>query len=348
MGVFALKKGRVIDKIFYPRDPVEIAKRLAQVENSFSSEEQELIAGLYATGNTVLCVRDPRRFAKLNTRGMDDLSIIGTSEPVDDLDIASQVGISKKKFMQLLSQANLELTKSRVREIDKDQLLIQAVNSIDELEESSNKLAKRLREFFSHHFPEMDYLVKNDETYAQLVKTNLSNLNNLNEDMRQQIKYAREDSLGIKFSKSDLEAVCHLAESILKLYDTKAGMESYIDGLMDEVAPNLKALAGSLLGARLISLAGSLSRLARMPASTIQVLGAEDAFFRFLKTKKKPPKHGIIFTLPEIRGASKNKRGKISRKFAAKLAIAAKADHFKGEFIGEGLREDFLRKIKKI
>ena len=316
MGVFALKKGRVIDKIFYPRDPVEIAKRLAQVENSFSSEEQELIAGLYATGNTVLCVRDPRRFAKLNTRGMDDLSIIGTSEPVDDLDIASQVGISKKKFMQLLSQANLELTKSRVREIDKDQLLIQAVNSIDELEESSNKLAKRLREFFSHHFPEMDYLVKNDETYAQLVKTNLSNLNNLNEDMRQQIKYAREDSLGIKFSKSDLEAVCHLA--------------------------------GSLLGARLISLAGSLSRLARMPASTIQVLGAEDAFFRFLKTKKKPPKHGIIFTLPEIRGASKNKRGKISRKFAAKLAIAAKADHFKGEFIGEGLREDFLRKIKKI
>jgi len=91
-----------------------------------------------------------------------------------------------------------------------------------------------------------------------------------------------------------------------------------------------------------------LSRMSTFPASTIQILGAEDAFFKFLKTGKKPPKHGIIFQLPEIRGAPKKIRGKIARTFAAKVSIAAKVDANKGKFIGNKLKEDFLKKVEKL
>ncbi len=346
MGVFALRDGRVMEKILFPRNPVEIADRIIAVEKSFCREEEELIHRLYETGNRVLGVRNPRRFRELDTRDMEDLRFVKEGGTVDDMDIASQIGFREKKFMTLLSQVNLEITKRRVREVERDQLIIQAVNSIDELEESSNKLSKRLREFYSYCFPEMDYLVRGDEAYVSLVEGDLKNSDRLHPDMAKGIEEAKKETLGVDFSERDYMAVKALAKSILRLNKTKSDIESYIEDAMKEMAPNLNALAGPLLGARLISLAGSLQRLAKMPASTVQVLGAEDAFFRFLRKGKKPPKHGIIFTLPEIRGASMKKRGGISRKFAAKLAIAAKVDYFRGEFIGDQLRKDFSEKIK--
>jgi nucleolar protein 56 len=117
---------------------------------------------------------------------------------------------------------------------------------------------------------------------------------------------------------------------------------------MQKTAPNISALAGPLLGARLIKLSNGLKRMAILPSSTIQILGAEDAFFRFLKTGKKPPKHGIIFQYPEIRNAKREIRGKLSRTLASKLAVAAKIDAYKGEFIGDKLNEDFLKRIASL
>ncbi|MEA1924236.1 MAG: hypothetical protein U9M95_00045 [Candidatus Altiarchaeota archaeon] len=348
MGVFALRDGRVIEKNLFPKNPVEIADRLTALERSFCKEEVDLIHRLYETGNMVLGVRNPRRFRELDTRGMEGLKFVKEGGIVDDMDIVSQIGFKRNKFMTLLSQVNLEITKRRVRQVEKDQLIIQAVNSIDDLEESANKLSKRLREFYSYCFPEMDHLVKSDETYVSLVEGGLEKVDKIHPSMADGIRKSKKETLGVDFSKGDYMAVKALAKSILKLNETTSDIESYIGDSMKDMAPNLNALAGPLLGARLISLAGSLKRLAMMPASTVQVLGAEDAFFRFLKTGKKPPKHGIIFTLPEIRGASMRKRGRISRKFAAKLAISAKADYFKGEFIGDQLRKDFLKKIKGV
>ncbi len=346
MGVFALKKGRVIEKNLFPENPVEIADRITVLEKSFCREEEELIHRLYETGNIVLGVRNPRRFRELDTGDMENLRFVKEQDPVDDMVIAAQVGFKRKKFMSLLSQVNLEITRRRVREVEKDQLIIQAVNSIDELEESANKLSKRLREFYSYCFPEMDYLVRSDDTYVSLVEGGLGNLDKVHPELADELRKSMKETLGVDFSEGDYGAVKSLAKSILMLNETRSDIESYIEDCMKEMAPNLNELAGPLLGARLISLAGSLKRLAFMPASTVQVLGAEDAFFRFLKSGKKPPKHGIIFTLPEIRGAPMKKRGRISRKFAAKLTIAAKADYFGGDFIGDQLRRDFLKKIK--
>lgn len=125
-------------------------------------------------------------------------------------------------------------------------------------------------------------------------------------------------------------------------------MEKYIDDTMEEIAPNTKILAGSLLGARLISIAGSLMNLAKRPASTIQVLGAEKALFRSLKTGARPPKHGLIFQHNILHDAKRWQRGKIARALAGKIAIAVRIDAFGGKFVGDSLKKDLEERITEI
>jgi len=229
--------------------------------------------------------------------------------------------------------------------IGRDQVIMQAVCSLDDLEDSINTLIKRLREWYSLNFPELDAVVKKHDLYTQIVS---EGIDSAEEGLRERLHAELDNTMGIKFSDSDKKAAKALADGILGLYVTMAKTEAYINEAMKETAPNISALAGPILGARVMSIAGGLDRLSILPSSTIQVLGAEDAFFRFLKTKKDPPKHGVIFQLPEIRSASKGVRGKISRMFAAKLAIAAKIDRFHGEYIGDKLRADFMKKIKDL
>jgi len=348
IGTFALKDGRIIEKIIFPNDISEIVDRIIKIENSFCEEEGKLIERLYKTGNRVIEVKNPERFSGFDKTDMPDLRFLKDRESIDDLDIAVQSGIGKDEFMYILKEVNLEITKRRMREIEKDQLIIQAVNSMNEIEESINKLANTLREFYSYHFPELNYIVKDDEIYAKLIYDDFNNLDEIHPEMAKSISNARKETIGIKFSDNDIKIVKGIAKSVLVLYETKSKIATYIECLMNDIAPNISALAGPILGAKLISLSGGLKRLSGMPASTIQVLGAENAFFRFLRKKRKPPKHGIIFTLPEIRSAKKNIRGKISRTFSAKLAIAAKTDYFGGRFIGNKLREDFLKRINDL
>ncbi len=118
---------------------------------------------------------------------------------------------------------------------------------------------------------------------------------------------------------------------------------------MEELAPNVRAVAGALLGARLIAMAGSLQNLAMRPASTIQVIGAEKALFRSLKTGARPPKHGLIFQHTLLHDAKRWQRGKIARVIAGKLAIAARADAFGGgHYIGDKLKADINKRIEEI
>jgi nucleolar protein 56 len=125
-------------------------------------------------------------------------------------------------------------------------------------------------------------------------------------------------------------------------------MENYMDKTMEEIAPNIKALVGSLLGARLIATSGGLTNLARRPASTIQVLGAEKALFRSLKTGTRPPKHGMIFQHTLLHEAKRWQRGKIARALAGKLAIAARIDAFGTGGVYEKLRADLAKRIDEI
>lgn len=146
----------------------------------------------------------------------------------------------------------------------------------------------------------------------------------------------------------DLEWMRVFCNQILDLFKLRDRAEKHLEDLMKDVAPNMSFLMGSTLSAKLISIAGSLNRLAMMPSSTLQVLGAEKALFRALKTGARPPKHGIIFQYAPIHQAPRWQRGKIARALSGKVSIAARIDAFKGEFRGEALKKELEKRIDEI
>jgi len=157
-----------------------------------------------------------------------------------------------------------------------------------------------------------------------------------------------EKSMGFVADTTDLELLQTLSKQTLEMYRFRDMAEGFLNSLMEEVAPNMTSIVGSLLSARLISIAGSLDRLAKMPSSTMQVLGAEKALFRSLKTGSRPPKHGIIFQHQYLHTAPRWQRGKMARALASKLTIAARVDAFDGEFIGDKLSDQLEKRIKEI
>ncbi len=275
--------------------------------------------------------------------------------------LAVETGFAKSEdeFLDWLFEAELEYTRRKLRKAaaKRDLLAAQAIRAIDDIDKTVNLYVARLREWYSIHFPELNDLVKDHENYVKIVaelgdrskitKEALVELG-FSEEKAEKIAEAAANSIGADLSEFDIEALQTLARIIYELYKLRARLTQYIEQIMKEVAPNITALVGPLLGARLISLAGSLEKLARLPASTIQVLGAEKALFRALRTGGKPPKHGIIFQYPDIHRSPRWQRGKIARALAAKLAIAAKVDAFTGRFIGDKLREELRKRIEEI
>jgi nucleolar protein 56 len=146
----------------------------------------------------------------------------------------------------------------------------------------------------------------------------------------------------------DLERVTRFNSKIEGLRDEREELQKYLEELMGNECPNIRSIAGSLVGARLMALAGSLKRLAGFPASTIQVLGAEKALFAHLEKGSPSPKYGAIFAIPKVRNSPKNNRGKIARKLASKISMAAKIDYFKGDYIGDKLIKELNEEISRL
>jgi len=253
----------------------------------------------------------------------------------------------------------MEITKLRVKGAveRRDLVVAQAIQTLDELDRTINMLMTRVREWYGIHFPELDRLLEKHETYARLV-VKLGGKDNFTVEKLEQeevpktkadaIAKVAERSMGADLSNDDLNQIQTLCKDILGLYQFRQDLESYLDSTMEEVAPNTKYLVGSLLGARLIAVSGGLMNLAKRPASTIQVLGAEKALFRSLKTGTRPPKHGLIFQHTLLHDAKRWQRGKIARALAGKLAIAARADAFGRRNIGEELKAGMDKRIDEI
>ncbi len=204
---------------------------------------------------------------------------------------------------------------------------------------------------------ELSRLLEKHETYARLI-VNLGQrknftLKNLQAEglptaKEKQIAEAAAASMGAVLAETDFDQIQAICRNTLELYRSRQTLETYLDATMEEVAPNIQALAGSLLGARLIAISGGLNNMAKMPASTIQVLGAEKALFRALKTGTRPPKHGIIFQHTLIHEAKRWQRGKLARAFAGKLAIAARTDAFSGKYVGDHLKATLESRTEEI
>ncbi len=239
----------------------------------------------------------------------------------------------------------------------RDVYLAQAIKSIDDVNSILNLIYARLSEWYGIHFPELQDLVRDNPQYITLIsktrgaiRSNIDEetLSHLSDKRRELILQAAKQSLGTEISTYDMNPVSQLAQFGVEILKTKDDLNKYIDESMKEVAPNIQCLVGSLLGARLIALAGSLEGLAKCSSGTVQVLGAEKALFRHLRAGEDPPKHGVIFQSSYIHSSKKHQRGKIARALAGKLSIAARVDFFSGEFIGPTLLKDLEKKVEGI
>ena len=147
------------------------------------------------------------------------------------------------------------------------------------------------------------------------------------------------------FNKKDLEILISFRLKLEQLKKECKLLEKYLEKQMKKEMPNTLAVCGATVGAKLLEAAGSLEQLSKMPASAIQILGAERAFFMHLKKNANPPKHGIIYIHESIRNSPRKNRGKIARKLAAKISIASKIDYFKGKFCGDTLSDEFKKEV---
>eukprot|EP00397_Hematodinium_sp_SG-2012_P022343 GEMP01023139.1.p1 GENE.GEMP01023139.1~~GEMP01023139.1.p1 ORF type:complete len:531 (+),score=152.68 GEMP01023139.1:60-1652(+) len=216
-----------------------------------------------------------------------------------------------------------------------DTMIIQAVGLLDDLDKELNNFAMRLREWYGWHFPELAKIVSDNLTYAKVVKlvgmrSQCKNVDfeplSLPDEVVSELKQAAEVSFGTEVTVEDLENIMTLCDRVIELMEYRTNLAKYLQVRMAAIAPNLTYMVGELIGARLISHAGSLINLAKHPSSTVQILGAEKALFRALKMKAATPKYGLLYHASLVGQSAPKLKGKMSRVLAAKLSLAIRCD----------------------
>jgi nucleolar protein 58 len=215
-----------------------------------------------------------------------------------------------------------------------DVMIVQAIALLDDLDKELNTYAMRVKEWYGWHFPELVKIISDNMAYAKTVMAigmrsraaaaDLSKI--LPEEIEAQVKEAAKLSMGTEISEEDLSNILELCQQVLDIHDYREQLYDYLKNRMQAIAPNLSVMVGELVGARLIAHAGSLLSLAKYPASTVQILGAEKALFRALKTKHSTPKYGLIYHASLVGQAPPKDKGKISRLVASRSALAIRVD----------------------
>jgi len=242
---------------------------------------------------------------------------------------AMQLGLSHS-----LSRYKLKFSPDKV-----DTMIVQAISLLDDLDKELNTYAMRVREWYGWHFPEMGKIVTDNLGYARTVRkmgfrtnASTSDLSDImEEEIEEDVKEAAEISMGTEISDGDLANIQHLAEQVISITEYRSQLYDYLKNRMNAIAPNLTIMVGELVGARLIAHSGSLLNLAKHPASTVQILGAEKALFRALKTKHDTPKYGLLYHASVVGQAQPKNKGKMSRVLAAKAVLMARFDAFADE-----------------
>ncbi len=241
-----------------------------------------------------------------------------------------------------------DLVSNQIRESIKtnDLMIIETVNSLKQIEDTTGKLIEQLRNWTRSYLPELDRL-HNNQLYASLIADYTSRELIAQSPQLKSTNITLSSDYDITMTSSDLEVIKKFAQSLSNLYKTQNLLEEFIHDKMQVVAPNVASVAGDSLGAKLIAHTNGLEELAKLPSSTVQILGAEKATFRHLKTGENPPKHGLIFQHPLLRGSNWWVRGKIARTIASKISIAARKDAYSGEF-DPNLSVELEEKVDKI
>jgi nucleolar protein 56 len=359
-------KNGLVEKVLFPKKPQAAARSLMKTESGKLSDELfSLVTLLKETGYDTFIFESADLSGEVN-RKMNVNVEVAKPEEIETLRskmsmLAVDSGFVKdaQELAAWNHNVSMEVAKLRVKGASekRDIVIAQAIQTLDDLDRTVNLFIGRTREWYGVYFPELDRLVEKHETYARLVM-NLGDRENFSfgaltdegipKERAELVAKTASSSMGADIAEQDMLQIQALSRNVLSLYELRKNMENYLERTMEALAPNVRAVAGALLGARLIAIAGSLQNLAMRPASTIQVLGAEKALFRSLKTGARPPKHGLIFQHTLLHDAKRWQRGKIARVIAGKLSIAARADAFGGRYIGDQLKEQINKRLEEI
>ncbi len=324
IGVFAFdKNGKTIVSKLFPKKPEVIAEKLRKSREGEIIEEErfvlnkirlagykEVIWDKRAKDGFIACVYDPENKGKE----------IANNE-FRRLALESRWVSTQSELNEILTKVNVLLSGEKIKIVKKDKVIMHVIGIIDELDSSLNSLSERLREWYGMLSPETVREVKSHENLLELLS---------------------------KSKKEGKEKIHEFSKSLHGLYKTRDSLSKYLESLCKETIPNLSAVGGPLLASRLISLAGGLEKTAKLPSSTIQILGAEKALFRHLKGKGKAPKYGVLFGHALIQQAPKPLKGKIARLISSKLSLAAKMDFYSKKDQGKEMREDLEKKVNEL
>lgn len=302
---------------------------LSYDDSGFSLSEKPLISAPSELSDRLLSILSSSQ----NLRTVSSLKPVFSENKPDYRKLAeeSELAESDADYISTLRETAIQTARKQLSaSMTEDKKVIQAVEALDDLNETVNHLTERLVDWYSAYYPELDLP---GIAYVRFVS--------------EIPESASQSLIGAPAAHEDLRLMQAFADDILSLYERKTAVESFIEMKMKETAPNLSQIAGVVLGARLLSMAGGLKRLAALPSGSIQVMGAEKAMVKHLRSNAPSPKHGIIFSHPVLNTAPFKLRGKIARSFAAAVSLAARTDFYTGGFNPQ-IESDLNNKIDKI
>ena len=324
--------------------------RISELSKFLANEENDVLVN-------DLALHDLLKKKDIESQMMPTHQIENIQLTKPEILINANLANDENDALEKLRQFAVQLSSSKITEVSgsPDLHVIQSINTLDDIDKIINGISSRLREWYGLHFPELDNIIDSINGYAQIVLA--GKRQNMNDEVFvnagfpdskiQMLSVVKEKSRGGEITEENLLMVQSLAKNILELFELRKGLETQIETQMKEIAPNITAVLGTTVGARILAKAGSLLKLSSMPASTIQVLGAEKALFRALKTGSNPPKHGLLFQHAVVHAAPRWQRGKIARAIASKAAIAARVD-VHGGGINNTLLEKLNVRVKEI
>lgn len=349
LGTFAFNtEGELMEHILFRKDPEFIAGRLSRARKGEVIEEEiELLKILRKRG-----VKEIAWNKNTQAKGVDIICVYQKDNVAEETlsfsyrryALEFKWASTQAEVNEILTKVNVLLTKSQLKIAKKDKILMQAVAVLDELEKDLNIFTEHLREWYGLYFPEAVSRFDSNEKFINFV-ADIGSKENIQD---KELSGLAGKSAGMPFGENDIDEIRAFARNLQELNSRKSSLSKYVEACAKATIPNISAVAGPVLGARMLVLAGGIDKISSMASSTIQLLGAEKALFRHLKGKGKAPKYGILFGHPMIQNAPKHLKGKAARLIAAKISIAARIDKFSKDDRGAELRKQLEEQIARI